>query len=306
MIKTIAYTNARPHTVPRGTQCRTGPNLFSAHCLMRVQSPWRSTSQRSQSPAFGSSPSGTTTQTAAWPPSGAHETGASGPLSRLRSTPEMPSLGSATRVDTTAKSPGTATQIPNNTSAISSTLERRSHCEDTEVRGSTPGSRIHSCTLSSVGRAPDPHTLSGGCPEVGVFESSRVPFAGEAQTEEGLDPLAGAAGYNLEGRVVRIPPPAYLAEELGVEGKKDDERECYQSSTEASWQIGEMVLIQGCTPGVNQPCAEGSLAVEHRIDNPKVAGSTPASAIGIGACRSVNRRRSRPFGGVLNGSTTWF
>lgn len=201
MIKTIAYTNARPHTVPRGVQCQIAGSLYSAHCSTWAQSPWRSTSQRLL-PAVvtGTSLSGTSTLTGAWPPSDAHRTAASGLRSRLLSTQATPSRGSVTSL-VTARSPGTATQTPsNNTSAISSTQSAEG--PPSEIRGSSPGSRI-SCTLSSVGRA--------------LLESSdksrgrgvQVPQGAFSSADSSGPSGRGRAPTSVGGRVVRTPLRAF-------------------------------------------------------------------------------------------------
>ena len=55
---------------------------------------------------------------------------------------------------------------------------------------------------SSVGRAPDPHTLSGGYPEVEAFESLRVLFSSaDSSGPSGQGRAPASAG----GRVVQTP-----------------------------------------------------------------------------------------------------
>lgn len=221
MIKTIVYTPDCDDTVLRGTQCQTtSKSLISsavATCLCLVRflrqmlSRRISTSPKSDLMAHGTTPFGTMTQMVLCAPSGALQTSVFG--SRWRRQAILATcVPMRFRRAGMVRSHGTAPQTPRKlTSAISSTqsvcfLSRR-------VRGSSPGSRISSTFSSVVER----RLLK---PKVGVFDSLRCFQAGEAQTEEGYNPLAGAADYPSEGRVAQTPPPASSADSLGPSGRE--------------------------------------------------------------------------------------
>ena len=151
-------------------------------------------------PRIGSLLSGAKIQTASRRRIAARWAAVSGSLSRLLST-QVRSVLTTEKV-VAARSRGTATQTLNNTSGDSSTQSAEG--SPLEVRGSSPGPRI-SCTRSSVGRAPDPHTLSGGYPEVVWFESGRVLISSGSSSGSSEQ---GRALISVRGRVVQPPPPA--------------------------------------------------------------------------------------------------
>ena len=178
MNNTIAYTQLANDTGTRGSQCRPAQtasevrgSLCLALCLMQRPSRWTSTSPRSLLAVMnGTLPSGSSIQTERWSPTDARLIGPYGSRLRRQLTLDVFAHTSSLKSNT-PRSRGTAIQILSSTRGDSSM--QSAEPSGSEVHGSTPGPRI-SCTLSSVGRAPDPHTLSGGYPEVGAFEASRV------------------------------------------------------------------------------------------------------------------------------------
>ncbi len=113
-----------------------------------------------------------------------------------------------------------STDAPSNSSTriLSSVVERR--LLKTKV-GVFNSPRMLSCSLSSVGRAPEYRTgrrvdTTIVLPEVGLcvithswFKSPRELLSRSSSEEEGSNPLARATRYPLGGRGVRIPPPAF-------------------------------------------------------------------------------------------------